>query len=156
MYRILIMILFSFLFIGVRAQNVNKDSILINSKCCYKKKKSITITLENHTGMDLQRAYPMSPLSIFKWVGDEWVQVAQVGYCACGTVFCPPPLELMPFYNNDKIALSWDQMETRCVDKEKGIVANKWSGKGKYMVVFEFKIERDSASFQRSQNFRIR
>lgn len=99
---------------------------------------------------------PMSPLQLFKWDGKEWVQVVQVGYCSCGILGCPPPPEQLPFYANDIVAFEWDQMESRCIDMEKGTKEFKWAGKGRYKVVFEFKKERFGESFVLEKKFKIR
>ena len=138
------------------SQEVNKDSVVIKSKECHKARKKVTITIENRSGMELQRMNPMAPLVIFKWSGKEWQQVSQIGYCACGIVQCPPPPEQLPFSTNEILEFEWDQMESRCLDNEKGIKEIKWAGKGKYKAVFEMKKDRNGESFFIEKKFKIR
>jgi hypothetical protein len=156
MKRILNFVFFISIVQGLLAQNINKDSIIIKVKSCNRMKSKITVILENHTGKELIRANPMAPLQLFKWNGKEWMQVSQIGYCSCGMIPCPPPPEYMPFYVNEVLAFEWDQMTSRCVDMQKGTKEFKWSGRGKYKVVFEFKKEQYGESFQVEKTFKIR
>jgi hypothetical protein len=147
MKHILNLVIIIFAIQGAFAQTLNKDSIIIKNKTNYKKKCKITIMMENHTGRELLRMNPMAPLQLFKWTGKEWVQVTQVGYCSCGMMPCPPPPEQIAFYDKDILEFEWDQMESRCTNKQNGTKEYKWAGKGKYKILFEFKTERYGESF---------
>ena len=156
MKHILNIIFFIFAIQGLIAQDINKDSIRIKVRDCNKAKSKISIVLENRTGKELIRLNPVAPLQLFKWNGQTWEQVSQIGYCSCGIVQCPPPPEFVPFYANDVLAFEWDQMKSFCTDMEKGTKDYKWAGRGKYKVVFEFRKERYGESFQVEKTFKIR
>lgn len=155
MSRILCFLLLLFLTQNILAQEISIDSIQIKSKSCYRPKSKIKLILENHTGVELLRTNPMAPLQLFKWDGKKWNQVTQVGYCSCGILSCPPPPEYLPLGVNEVVEFEWDQMESRCVDMQKGIKEYKWSGRGKYKVVFEFQKQRYSDSFRIEKAFKI-
>lgn len=132
------------------------DSIQVSINKCNRAKKVIPITLVNLGSNEIQRMNPMQPLQIFKWNGKEWVQVAMVGYCACGIYSCPPPPEAIPFASHDTLVFEWDQLSGICTDREKGTKEFRFSGRGKYKVVFEFKKERYGESKYVEQTFSIR
>ncbi len=145
-----------FLATALPAQNFSKDSVLLKVNSKHKSKAKIIFKLENHTGAEIIRLDPMAPLQIFKWDGKAWVQVPQLGYCSCGIVQCPPPPDQVPFYANDVLEFEWDQMQSRCLDPQKGTKEVTWAGKGKYKAVFEMKKERYGESFFVEKEFSIR
>lgn len=132
------------------------DSLQVSIKKCNHAKKKVSISLVNNGSKEVQRVNPMQPLQIFKWNGKEWVQVAMVGYCACGIYSCPPPPEQVPFASHDTLVFEWDQLSGICTDREKGTKEYHYSGRGKYKVVFEFKKERYGESIFVEQSFNIR
>jgi hypothetical protein len=144
-----------FLSVLLPAQGIDRDSVIIKMDKAYRAKRKITVRLENKTGKEIFRIYPMDPPAFYRWDGKAWQPVAQIRYCGC-SMECPPPPEAMPMNANDILEFEWDQMSSACTDREKGSVEKHKVKHGKYKVVFQFREQRYGQNFEVEKKFRIR